>query len=857
MSKLKRKLLERLLPAEVRKSGLRDFEQKFSKLSEDKGKFTACFWFWLQVFHMLPFYMNDKIIWSLTMFKNYLKTALRNIRRYKGYSIINISGLTIGITCCILILLYIQYELSYDNYHKDAGNIFLVEKYYPENAGQSKMGPTPRPLGPTLKDEFPEVSNVSRVYPAGATLIKYRGKAFYENFRYFVDQDFLNIFSVEFLAGDPSTALDSPYKMVITRKIAEKYFGDEDPLGKVLLIGNSASYTITGVIEDTPYNTHFRFEILSSFSTLNSGTGGSSWNSNSFYTYIRLDKNSDPELLQSKLPGIIDKYLKPLIGRETTDELRMIPMKDIHLSGGRGYSVQANSHIGYIYLLTAIGVLIMLIAGFNYMNLSTARAAGRAREVGIRKVVGAQKKQLVKQYLGESFLMTIIAVIISSVLSVLILPLFNTFVEKNISADMFRSFEFLAGLAAITVIVGIMSGIYPAMFISAFKPVNIIKGRLNVGAKKSGVVRNSLVVMQFTVTIIMIICSVVIHNQLRFINNKNLGFKKDHIVIVPLHDSKIRSNLNSLKNELLQSPTITGCTYHYFLPDRIIANTEVSWDGKNTEDIQMIFRNYVDYDYVTTFEMEIVDGKNFAPGSFRQGELFYIVNETAVNTFGWTAPVGKKILIDNTPGIIVGVVKDFYYRKLDHKLEPLSLILHPGASSMMSIKIKTDNMQETLKFIENKFKSFSPDFPFIYEFFDKVIDNAYKSEQKLGEMFGYFTFIAVFLSCLGLFGLASFKTEQRRKELGIRKVLGASSSNLTYLVSREFTKWVVIANTAAWPVGYYVMKKWLENFAYRTGLNVWIFILSGLTALMVALITVSYQSIKAATTNPVDCIRNE
>ncbi|MFC1724469.1 ABC transporter permease [candidate division KSB1 bacterium] len=834
-----------------------DFDEIFFRKCNTTGYIKAGFWYRLQAMRSIPLFLINYIFWSLSMLKNYFKIAFRNIKRQKGYSFINISGLAIGMTCCILILLYIQYELSYDTYHEDADSVFMVVKYYPSIGGQSRIGVTPRPLAPTLKEEFPEVINASRVIPAGQTLIKYRQKVFYENFRYFVDQDFLNIFRVKFLAGDPLTALDSPRKMVITRKIAEKYFGDEDALGKVLLIGNSTEYTITGIIEDIPYNTHFRFEILASFSTLSRGYGGSSWDSNSFYTYIRLNKNSDPEVLQNKLPGIIDKYLETFIGRETTDELRIIPIKSIHLMGGRGHLMQANSDIRYIYLLIAIGVLIILIAGFNYMNLSTARAAGRAKEIGLRKVVGAKKIQLVNQYLGESVLMTVFAMFISLALAILMLPAFSAFIERKIIPDLFYSIDFLAGLFVLTVIIGITSGIYPALFISAFKPVTILKGGINTDTKKSGIVRNWMVVMQFTITIIMIICSIVIYNQLRFINKKNLGFKKDHIVVIPTRDSRIRANLNSLKTELLQSPKITGCSSHNYLPNRIVANTEVTWEGKSDNDIKMIFRNYVDYNYVNTFEMEITDGKNFSLEEHNSGELFYIVNETAVKNFGWTSPVGKRILIDSTPGTIVGVVKDFYYRKLDQKLEPLSLILEPGASSMMSVKINSNKIKETLEFIESKFKKFSPDFPFTYEFFDEVIDNVYRSEQKLGKMFRYFTFIAVFLSCLGLYGFASFATEQRRKELGIRKVLGASSSNLTLLLSREFTKWVVIANTAAWPIGYYAMNKWLQNFAYRIDVGFLTLTSASLLALIMAIFTISFQSIKAAVANPVDSLRNE
>ncbi len=848
-------LFYRFIPEGDREYFINDIQREYIERCENNGEIAAWFWFLSQFIKSIPSFFQFKLTMSAGMLLNYIKITFRNIKKQKSYSLINISGLSVGLTCCILILLYIRYELSYDTFFENSDSIYQVTKFYPEQGSKGRHSVTPGPLAPTLKSEFPEVLFSSRVYSQGSLLLKNQDKSFWEDLCYFVDQDYIDIFSIKFLSGNPERALSRPHTMIITEDTAEKYFRNENPVGKTLKINNQSEYTVTGIIENVPVNTHFRYDMLLSFKIFedNSGVNVVGWDSNSFNSYIRVNKNTNLDNLHKKVQSLIPRYLE----KESTDQIGLLPVKSIHLMGDTHHLYQPNSDKRYLYLFAGIALTIIIIACLNYMNLSTARSAKRAKEIGMRKVSGATRKQIQNQFLGESIILILISFLFSIMISAVLLPSFGNMLDRDLSFNLLFDFKVILGFIGIVLTVGLLSGLYTAIILSSMNPVNVLKSSIHRGSKRVDVLRNTLVVLQFAMSIIMIICSVVIFDQISFMENKELGFTKDFVVTVPIRDRSVRNNSETLINELTKHSGINEAGFSYFLPNSIVANTQVDWPGKPEDQKLMIFRNWVGYNFAPTFNIEILEGTNFLKESGQGIEASYLVNESAVKEFGWESPVGMTIKVDSRPGRIIGVFKDFHYRKLDMELEPLALILTPGITSTLSINIKPDNTGATLEYIKETMKRFSPDFPFEYSFVDEIIERSYRSESRLGEIFQNFTLISILLSCMGLFGLASFTVEQRRKELGVRKVIGASSMNIVTLLSSEFTRWIVIANVFAWPVGYYAMRTWLDNFAYTINLGIIQLMLSAVIVLVIAFLTISIQTIKAARANPVDSLRYE
>lgn len=837
-----------------------DIQEVYNKTGEKKGVLRAKIWFWVHLFKILIPYIFNNIFWGFVMFRNYLKIAFRVMNRQKGYSFINIAGLAVGLSCSILILLYVNYELSYDTYHKNVNDIYRVAvedktfKWSESNFWNS----TPVPLKNAIVKDFPEVLSATRINRR-QLIIKCGNQVFSEDRFYMADQEFLDIFSFPLIKGNAKTALKEPFSVILTEETADKYFGKEDPLGEILTINNRTNYEVTGVLKNIPENSHFKFDFLASYNTYFSVRRegwGKNWDSIQTKTYLLLSKDANPEKLEEKLPAFLRKY-----DENTEMILHLEPLKSIHLYGNLNKEFEPNSDIRYVYIFSLTAFLIMLIACFNYINLSTARSEKRAREVGIRKVVGADRLNLIRQFFGESLVFSLMALLISLLLIKVLLPVFSSFVERDLNFSLFSDYIFLMGLFFLTVFVAIISGGYPALFLSSFQPVKVLKGGSSSDKKRHFNFRNTLVVVQFVISLILTACTLIIFNQLNFIKNKKLGFEKDQIVSIRLPDSPDEQYLTSFKNELTRYSHISDICVLQELPNAITNIGDARWEGMTGDENIDAYRTFVDYNYLRFFDIKLLHGRDFSREIITDPEESIILNKAAVDAIGWENPIGKKFGIWGDDCTVIGVVDNFHFFSLHLNIAPLAIsLITPQMNyraNYLSVKINPADIPGTLAYIEEKFKQFSPGYPFEYSFLDERIDNMYRSEKKLGQTFIYFTLIAIFIACLGLFGLASFTAERRTKEIGIRKVMGASVKNLILMLSGEFVKWVVISSVIAFPVSWYAMNKWLSNFAYRVHIGMGTFGLAMVISLLIAVFTVSYQSFKAAGANPVDSLRNE
>ena len=844
-------LLRRFSLERDRDSLLDDLEFEYNEFASERNRLYANLWYLSHLLRAVPELAVSLIYWKLTMFKNYLKIAIRNIERQKVCSILNILGLTIGVTFCILILLYVQYEKSYDKFHEDFENIYRVTFDKP---GQIELNATTfGTLAPALKADFPEIRNTARIRRLEHT-IRHKNNLFSERNFFFADPQFFDVFTFPLVSGDYEKTISEPFTILITEKMAKKYFGSENPIGKTLLADNKDKYTITGVIKNPPENSHFHFDFLASFVTLNSlwKDDPISWmNTKLIMTYVKLKKGTNPEELEKKLPEFLKKY------RRDDVVLHFQPITDIHLYSNIKNEIEQNSNIYYIYLLSVLAFLLILIACFNYMNLSTAGYEKRLKEIEVRKVLGSKRSHIITQFFGESMVYALTALVVSCLLVILFLPVFNSLVDRNINLTFFGNSELCIVLLGLTVLVGFLSGSYPAFFLSAFQPFQIKMRRNN-----SSFFRHSLIVFQFVISIVCIIGTVIVNKQLNYMKNKNLGFEKDHIVMVDINDGKLKNSLEPLRNELTKHVNITGTTFTSEILSEIDAlNGGFRWEGQEVNlGSLMFYSGFVDYDFLDFFGIELVQGRNFSNEIPSDAEQAYILNETAVKAAGLENPCGKRFgwRLD---GEIIGVIKDFHHLSLHSNIGP-TILMHINKESdievnHMFIKLDGQEILETINYIETKFKEYSPNFPFAFIFLDERIDGVYRSERKLSQMLNYFSFIVIFIACLGLFGLASFTAVQKTKELAIRKVLGASVKSILFMLCRNFLKWIILASCIAFPIAAFTMNSWLKNFAYKTELNIWLFIFSGLAALFIALLTIGYQTIKAATANPVDSIRYE
>lgn len=838
------------MPPHETEALLGDFEEIYKDLFIRKGRVRAWLGYWAQILLLLPPFLRDSIYWSKEMIKNYLKVALRNIRKSKVYSSVNILGLAVGMACCFLLLLYIQHEMSYDRFHEKSHQIYRITTEW-QIEGQAQFYETAAaPVAPALLNDFPGVQEAVRIRRTSA-VINHNSKSFVESRIYFADPSFFEVFDFPLIQGNPKTALTHLHSIVLTEETAEKYFRNEDPIGKILILGNRFDFEVTGIAENVPSNSSLNFDFLIPFKAVNSFSNYNylkSWSAWNFRTYLLLQKDFPPTELEEKSPAIIKKYR----GEDSTNPQRF------HLQPLTKINLEASGKLKYIYFFSAIAAIILILACINFMNLSIARSSTRVREIGMRKVIGANRHQLVKQFLGESIVLALLALPLAILFVHFTLPAFNALLKTQLESYYFQNLPFLAGILSITLLVSLISGSYPALYLSGFQPVRSLRGELKSGARVSRF-RSLLVVFQFAASIILIISTLAVHHQMRFIHNRNLGFNKDFIVNVPLYDDSLRQKTEYMKYELLANPNILSVTASSFSPGSY-PNQSVDWEGRKEDEELMMAWYSVDHDFIQTYEIEIMQGRDFSKEFPSDIQSAYILNEAAVKAIGWENPVGKRFMVEKagfTMGTVVGMMKDFHFASLHQDIKPLALVLEPEGGHQLSLKIASESMSSTLSFLEKKFKEFAPSAPFSYSFIDDEIAEMYLEEERLGKLINSFSAIALLIACLGLLGLVSFAINRRTKEIGIRKVLGASIPVIIILLVKEFTILVVVANVIAWPIAYYSMNKWLQNFAYRIGLSWWLFVVSALLALMIALLTIGFRAIKAALTNPVNSLRYE
>jgi putative ABC transport system permease protein len=803
------------------------------------------------------------------MLINYFKIAWRNIKKNKLFSTINILGLSIGIALCFMIMLYVQDELSYDRFNKNADRIARIIFNANINGGKIRESVVMAPVAVTMKKDFPEVKDAARLAQMGAQKVNYADKVFKDDELAIVDPSFFSLFTLPLSEGDVRTALLQPHTVVITRKTAEKYFGKEEAIGKMLGFNNNKEmYKVTGVMENIPSNSHFHFDMFASMAGWDAAKSDS-WMYGNFHTYLLLKPNADLAAIESRFPAMVEKYMGPQIQRDMGLSLSQFrtkgnelgfalqPLTAVHLHSDTTTELEPGGNPTYVFIFGAIALFMLLVACINFINLSTASASHRAKEVGIRKVAGSGKFQLIRQFLSESILIAMLALMIGFVLVRLTLPAFNNISGKHLLFDEKPILAFiLTGL-----LVGVIAGIYPAFYLSSFKPIAVLKGRLTADTNSFGL-RRSLVVFQFFISVSLIIGTIVVYQQMKYIQNIKLGYEKEQLITIP-NSWALGKNEQVYKQELLKDPRIMHATASWYKPAGPTNNNNalVYPEGHDNQTMKTV--NYhVDEQYIPTLGMKMAAGRNFSK-EFATDSLGMIINESAVRAFGWnlTNAVGKKLVsVNSDKGAniafhVVGVVKDFNFNSLHNPISPLLMTLQPEGG--LIFKVNTSEVSDLLATMKKRWDAFNTGESFTYSFMDDLYNKTYAAEQKTGTILNIFSALTIFVASLGLFGLATYAAEQRRKEIGVRKVLGASVSRITQLLSKEFLKLVMIASLIAFPVAWWTMNKWLQSFAYRIDLSWWIFALAGIAALLVALITVSFQAIKAAVANPVTSLRSE
>jgi putative ABC transport system permease protein len=802
------------------------------------------------------------------MIGNYIKTALCKLRRHKGYAFINMAGLAIGMACCILITLFILYQLSYDKYHKNSDRIYRLCSDAQLGDNIMQMPLTNEPIGPVLERDYPEVLSASSLKFRDRIPIKYQEKLFYEDGIFWADSSVFEVFTFPMIEGDPRNALDRPYTVVLTRSLAEKYFGDQESLEKMLKLNNREDYTVTGVMEDVPSNSHFTFNMLCSFETLYASRRieRGTWLNFNLYTYLLLPENYDYRNLEAKFPALADQYMgKEMKAMGGKINYFLQPLSRIYLYSHMENEIAPTGDIRNVYVFSAIALFILMIACINFMNLTTARSSLRAREVGMRKLVGARKNELVRQFMGESLIYSTLAMIISLVLVCLAFPYFRSMIGIELRLGFADSGWMVPGLLGLVIFVGLIAGSYPAIFLSSFHPARVLKGETQSGTSHFRF-RRILVIAQFVISVALIIGTGIIINQIHFMKKTDLGFDKENIAVLPVMDSDVRNSLDSIKTRLREIPGVISAGASSIIPGGEPDTTPIIPEGFSSE--QNFFMNRMDMDseFIPTLGIEMVKGRNFSLDFGTDPDQAVIINETAARAFGWENPIEKTLQrpIGSTPGniqwetnTVIGVVEDFHIKSLHQKVAPLYITNISRYLEMLSIKISESGQSAIIDRIRETWKGIDSSRPFDYFFLTDTYDSQYRAEEKLGVILTSFSVFAVFVACLGLFGMASFATERRKREIGIRKVLGASVTNVLVLLTKDFVKLVVIANLIAWPLAYFGMRNWLQNFAYRTHLGIGVFLLTGLISNLIALLTVSYQSVRAALSDPAQAVKYE
>jgi putative ABC transport system permease protein len=786
------------------------------------------------------------------MFKNYLKIALRNLRRHKFFSLVNVMGLAVGMACFFLIMALIQNQFSYERFHEKRDQLYRLMRVEQIKGSTEISDRVPAPLAPELENEFPGVIDTVRITRTGYVAVNYGERSFVERSVLLADPSFFRVFTFPLVKGSPETALEDKYSVVLTEDSAKKYFGDENPIGKTLNYDNRIDLNVTAVARNLPRNTDFKFDLLVSFELINEVMGWhclESWGAFNWETYVLVRS----DFAVSEFPDRSIEFCRKFRRGDTPDflllhSLFLRPITEIHLP---------SRAMVFVYVLSGVAVIILLLACINFMNLAVAQSAARAREVGMRKVIGAARLQLIRQFLGESVFLAFIALPLALCLVELLIPVYSRLLNIDFSINYVQNLPFVIGVFGVAILVGVISGSYPAFFASAIRPIESLKDTSQSGGKSS-LIKKILVVSQFSVSIMLIISTIVIYAQLHFVKSKDLGYNKDNVLNIRLFDDKLSANYENIKAELLKNLNILSASGNYFMSSG--GNNTVRWEGMKEDDNMFMYWFYADADFLDTFQIELLEGRNFRKGSESDIKYAYLLNESAVKTLGWEKAVGKQFELQrggSEMGQVVGVVKDFHFWSLRSRIGPMVICM--GRSfPIISLKISPDDIPGTIAYIRNKVQEFSPNSPFEYGFLDTdVIDDMYRLENITGHFFSHFSFLAIFIACLGLLGLTSYAIIQRTREIGVRKILGATVSNIVFLLSKQFVGLILVANIIAWPLAYLAMKQWLQNFAYRIGIGLWVFVLASVLVFVIALATISFQAVKAALANPVDSLRYE
>ena len=803
------------------------------------------------------------------MFKNYLKLTFRNLLKHKVFSLINIAGLAIGIACSILIILFVTFELSYDKFHHKADRIYRLAVRALIGDTKIKQTFSSAITFKMLLQDFPEIQQGVKFLNIRNAIVNLDEKVFYESDVLAVDANFFDVFSFRLVKGSPGTVLSQPNSVVITEEIAYKYFGEKNVVGKILKIEfpeipGIRDFEITGISENVPGNSHFRYNLLISSASFPDALNNTGWTTNIFISYILLKEGASRKELEAKLPEFTRKYMggdrfDQWVARGNYWEYFLQPLTEIHLHSDLSGEFEPNGSAAYVYIFLVVAVFILLIACINFMNLTTAKSAARAKEVGLRKVVGSSRSNLVKQFLGESIIISFIALALAIVLVECLLPVYSNFIGRQLEIHYFDNFIVIPSLFALALLVGLLSGSYPAFFISAFKPVSVLKGKLKEGAKSSWL-RNTLVIFQYSISIILIIGTTVVYKQLSFIQNERLGFDKEHVIVIK-NPQALSGNINPFKEKLLQYPGVQKVSISHDVPGKGTMN--IGFGAEEVKEGLPLNLYCCDPGFKDVMKLEMAQGRFFSH-DYPTDSSAVIINEAALKVLGYDHPINKKLndwLDPQGTFHVIGVVKDFHYESMHQKVRPMGLFFLNGTykwpPNYISVRLNPGNVSQTIQRIENTWSAFSPKLPLEYSFLDEDYDRLYKNEQQTQQLFMVFSFLAIFIACLGLLGLASFMAQQRTKEIGIRKALGATVNHIAVMLSKDFTKWVLLANLAAWPVAYLAMHKWLQDFAYRIEISWWMFVFAGVLAFIIALLTVSFQVVRAARKNPVDSLQYE
>ncbi|HEY6503040.1 MAG TPA: ABC transporter permease [Chitinophagaceae bacterium] len=808
------------------------------------------------------------------MIRNYLKIAIRNLLKYRFISFINLFGLTVGLTCCLLITIYIVNELSYDKYNKNADNIYRVTRTFNNSEGvvSLKLSTISPPFGYYFPTDFPEIKKMTRLLDIGTNPTKYNDKIFNEKNIFFADENLFDVFTVKVLKGNPKTALHDPYSVMLTEEVAKKYFGDEDPMNKTIRFNSQYDVKVTGIYKAFPANAHMHPGMLLSFNTLKDSVVygernlQTNWGNNSFFTYLLMPDNFSPQRMIAQFPDFIDRRMagQEYVGQKASKftTLGLQKLTDIHLYSHTDYEAEPNGDISRVYIFSAIALFILLIACINYMNLSTARSALRAREIGIRKVIGARRKELIGQFLGESVLICWAAILLAGFLTYLAIPWLNRISGQELSINLLLQGKIIIPLLLTPFIVGILSGLYPALFMSSFQPIKTLKGLFKVGGSNISF-RKVLVITQFAISIILIITTAIVFQQLSYMQKKSLGFDRDKVLTMA-NTTEVNRQYDAFRTELLQNSAFKNVSRSSRIPTgRLLDNMGAStYTGDSAKPVVTDIKYVsVDHDFISTFGIAMKSGRFFGR-EYGMDTASFVINESSAKAIGWTneEAVGKDFRYGGQKGHIIGVINDFHFESMHQAIVPMILCLFPASQNSfnnVSIKIAGSNISSALTYFENTWKKYFPETPVDYTFLDQNFDRLYDAEQKQAKLFTVFAFVAIFIACLGLFGLSAFAISQRIKEIGVRKVLGADVSGIVGLLSRDFLKLVAIAAVPAFFIAWYFMEKWLRDFAYRIDMPWWVFILAGILAAIIAFITVSFQAIKAAMANPVKSLRTE